>query len=59
VTFRRITLEGYSARLRPPIPDDPERFLWARPDEVAKLPVASSTKKLLRGLAAPQLPLPI
>ena len=42
---------------RPPLPDDPERFLWARPDEVARLPVASSTRKLLRGLALPQLPL--
>jgi A/G-specific adenine glycosylase len=57
VTYRRITLEGYRTRLRPPVPDDPERFLWARPDEVAKLPVASSTRKLLRGLALPQLPL--
>ena len=33
--------------------------MWARPDEVARLPVASSTRKLLRGLAAPQLPLPL
>ena len=57
VTYRRITLEGYRTRLRPPEPDDPERFLWARPDEVARLPVASSTRKLLRGLALPQLPL--
>ena len=57
VTYRRITLEGYSARLRPPFPEDPERFLWARPDEVARLPVASSTRKLLRGLSLPQLPL--
>jgi A/G-specific adenine glycosylase len=57
VTYRRITLEGYRTRLRPPVPDDPERFLWARPDEVARLPVASSTRKLLRGLTLPQLPL--
>jgi A/G-specific adenine glycosylase len=59
ITFRRITLEGYRAGLRPPVPDDPERFLWALPDEVAGLPVASSTRKLLRGLSAPQLPLPL
>ena len=59
VTYRRITLEGYAARLRPPVPEDPERFLWARLDEVARLPVASSTRKLLKGLAAPQLPLPL
>jgi A/G-specific adenine glycosylase len=57
ITFRRITLEGYRARLKRPVPSDPERFLWARPDEVAALPVASSTRKLLKGLASPQLPL--
>ena len=57
ITFRRITLEGYRARLKRPVPSDPERFLWARPEEVAALPVASSTRKLLKGLASPQLPL--
>ena len=57
VTFRRITLEGYTTRLRHPLPEDPERFLWARPEEVARLAVASSTRKLLKGLRAPQLPL--
>jgi A/G-specific adenine glycosylase len=59
ITFRRITLEGYRARLRPPDPSDPERFLWARPEEVAALPVSSSTRKLLRGLGTPQIPLPL
>jgi len=59
ITFRRITLEGYRARLRPPAPRDPERFLWARPEEVGALPVSSSTRKLLKGLGAHQLPLPI
>jgi A/G-specific adenine glycosylase len=57
ITFRRITLEGYRARLKQPVPSDPERFLWARPEEVSALPVASSTRKLLKGLASPQLPL--
>jgi A/G-specific adenine glycosylase len=57
ITFRRITLEGYRARLEPPAPRDPERFLWVRPEEVATLPVSSSTRKLLKGLRAPQLPL--
>jgi A/G-specific adenine glycosylase len=57
ITFRRITLEGYRARLKPPLPSDPERFLWARPDEVAALPVSSSTRQLLKGLGTPQLPL--
>ena len=57
ITYRRITLEGYRARLRPPAPSDPERFLWARPEEVGSLPVSSSTRKLLKGLGTPQLPL--
>ena len=34
-------------------------FLWARPEEVSRLAVASSTRKLLRGLITPQLPLPL
>jgi A/G-specific adenine glycosylase len=59
VTYRRITLEGYRTRLRPPVPEDPERFLWARPEEIDRLAVASSTRKLLRGLRTPQLPLPL
>lgn len=59
ITFRRITLEGYRARLRPPVPSDPERFLWARPEEVAALPVSSSTRKLLKGLGTAQIPLQI
>jgi hypothetical protein len=57
ITFRRITLEGYRARLRPPVPSDPDRFLWARPEEIGRLPVSSSTRKLLKGLGTPQLPL--
>jgi len=57
ITFRRITLEGYRASLRRPVPSDPDRFLWARPEEVAALPLASSTRKLLKGLGSPQLPL--
>jgi A/G-specific adenine glycosylase len=59
ITFRRITLEGYRARLKPPVPSDPDRFLWARPDEVAGLAVSSSTRKLLKGLGTSQLPLPL
>jgi A/G-specific adenine glycosylase len=57
ITYRRITLEGYRARLERPVPGDPDRFLWARPDEVESLAVSSSTRKLLKGLATPQLPL--
>ena len=59
ITFRRITLEGYHARLVGPDPADHERFRWATPDEVKALPVSSATKKLLAGLREPQLPLPI
>ena len=59
ITYRRITLEGYRSRLKAPPPSDPDRFLWARPEEVAALPVSSSTRKLLKGLGAPQLPLQI
>jgi adenine-specific DNA glycosylase len=57
ITHRRITLEGYRARLESPLPTDPERFRWVTPDEVAALAVSSMTKKLLRGLDSPQLPL--
>jgi hypothetical protein len=59
ITFRRITLEGYRARLVGAAPQDPERFRWATPDEVKTLPVSSATKKLLSGLQAPQMPLPL
>jgi A/G-specific adenine glycosylase len=59
ITFRRITLEGYRARLKPPAPSDPERFRWAGPDEMRGLPISSATRKLLKGLRAPQLPLQI
>jgi hypothetical protein len=59
ITYRRITLEGYRARLPSPAPADPERFLWARPQDVASLPVSSATRKLLKGLGTPQLPLGI
>jgi A/G-specific adenine glycosylase len=57
ITFRRITLEGYRARLVGAAPSDPERILWATPADVLSLPVSSATKKLLAGLRAPQMPL--
>jgi A/G-specific adenine glycosylase len=59
ITFRRIHLEGYRARLLSPPPSDPGRLRWATPEEVASLPVSSSTRKLIRGLAARQIPLPM
>jgi A/G-specific adenine glycosylase len=57
VTFRRIRLEAYRARLRREPPADPERFIWATPAEIASLPVSSMTHKLMRGLGSHQLPL--
>jgi A/G-specific adenine glycosylase len=57
ITFRRIRLEAYRARLRREPPADAERFLWATPAEIAALPVSSLTRKVLRGLGSPQLPL--
>jgi A/G-specific adenine glycosylase len=57
ITFRRIRLEGYRARLRSLPPRDPERYAWVRPDELGSLPVSSMTRKLVKGLLAPQLPL--
>jgi A/G-specific adenine glycosylase len=57
ITYRRIRLEAYRARLRHEPPPDADRFLWATPQEIAALPVSSLTRKVLRGLASPQMPL--
>jgi 8-oxo-dGTP diphosphatase len=57
ITHRRIKLEGYHSKLTSPAPTDPERFRWVTVGEVTDLPVSSMTKKLLRGLESPQLPL--
>lgn len=57
ITFRRIRIEAYRARVRRPMPPDPERFLWVAPDEIASLPVSSMTRKVLAAAASAQLPL--
>jgi A/G-specific adenine glycosylase len=57
ITFRRIRLEGYRSRLRSLPPRDPDRYAWVRPDELGSLPVSSMTRKLVKGLLAPQIPL--
>jgi A/G-specific adenine glycosylase len=57
ITYRRIRLEGYRTRLRRTPPSDPDRFLWATPEEVSAIAVSSMTRKLLRGLRSRQLPL--
>jgi A/G-specific adenine glycosylase len=57
VTFRRIRVEAYRARLRRQPPADPDRYRWIAPADVSSLPVSSMTRKILRGLASPQMPL--
>jgi A/G-specific adenine glycosylase len=57
ITFRRIRLEAYSARLEGEPPRDPEKFRWATVDEIADLPTSSMTRKIVKGLSAAQLPL--
>lgn len=59
ITFRRIKLEGYRARLKQPIPSDPERFCWIRPAELSQVAVSSSTRKLIEGTRKSQLTLPL
>ena len=57
ITFRRLALVGYEARLRGRLPRDPERFRWAAPEELAGLAVSSMTRKLLKSAGSRQLPL--
>ena len=59
ITFRRIRVEAYGARLRGRAPDDPERFRWVTPSELAALPISSLTRKVLAGARRPQMPLPL
>jgi len=54
ITFRRIRVEGYEARLLRQPPKDPERFRWATAQEVQELPVSSMTRKLVAGLSSSQ-----
>jgi A/G-specific adenine glycosylase len=57
ITFRRIRVEAYRGRLRREPPRDPERFVWAGPDELASLPMSSLTRKVIAGARGPQIPL--
>jgi hypothetical protein len=50
-------VEAYRARLRRNVSPDPERYRWVTPAELDSLPVSSMTRKILRGLSSPQLPL--
>jgi len=59
ITHHRITLEGYSARLASAAPPDGERLRWAALAELGPLALTAASRKLLRGLGTPQLPLPL
>src|SRR5262245_53410246 len=54
ITFRRIRVEAYRARLLRAPRRDPERLRWATPQEIADLPVSSLTRKIVAGLGRPQ-----
>lgn len=50
ITFRRITVEAYAARLLGPPPrSGTRRFAWVAPSDLEELPLSSLTRKLLRG----------
>ena len=57
ITHRRISLEGYRASLKGRAPKDEDRFLWVAPSALGGLPVGSITRKLVKGLYTPQMPL--
>ena len=49
ITFRRIRVEAYRARLVHQPAADPERLRWASADEISRLPVSSLTSKIVKG----------
>jgi A/G-specific adenine glycosylase len=57
ITFRRIRVEAYEARLARQPPDDPERYAWVLPGDLSAFAISSLTRKVVRALEAPQLPL--
>jgi A/G-specific adenine glycosylase len=57
ITFRRIVVEAYGARLRREPPRDPERFRWAGAAELGSLPMSSLSRKVIAGARAAQMPL--
>jgi A/G-specific adenine glycosylase len=59
ITFRRIRVEVYRARLRGEVPGDPERYLWATAEALSDLPISSLTRKVIRTSASAQMPLPL
>lgn len=59
ITYRRIRVEAYRTRLRRRPPEDPERFRWVSPAELASLPISSLTRKVIAGARRSQMPLPL
>ena len=57
ITYRRIRVEAYRARLRGRLPEDLERFRWVSPAELTGLPMSSLTRKVIAGARRPQMPL--
>ncbi|HJS57712.1 MAG TPA: A/G-specific adenine glycosylase [Vicinamibacteria bacterium] len=57
ITYRRIKVEAYRARLRRAPPADPDRYAWVTAEDADALPTSSLTRKVLRAIRAPQLPL--
>ena len=57
ITYRRIRIEAYQARLRGRAPVDAERFRWVSPGELGSLPISSLTRKVIAGARRPQMPL--
>lgn len=57
ITFRRISVEAYRARLTRLPADDPDRVRWVTVDDLASLSLSSMTRKILRTAGAPQMPL--
>jgi len=49
ITFRRIRVEAYRARLVGALPRAPGRYRWASHEELASLPMSSMTRKILSG----------
>jgi A/G-specific adenine glycosylase len=58
ITFRRIRVEVYAARLERELPRAADRFRWVSPSEMGALPIAALTHKIMRASAAAQLPMP-
>jgi A/G-specific adenine glycosylase len=53
ITFRRIRTTAYEVRLRARAPAPPAgpRLRWARPEEIASMPLGAAARRLLRSLA--------